>query len=761
MSNSSLPSDVHKLAIVGDYLPRKCGIATFTHDIYNSIKNQYPEIQTLVVSVNDREERYDYPDEVRFEIEEQDLASYRRAADFLNISNVDVVCLQHEFGIYGGNSGSHLLHLIRELRMPVVTTLHTLLETPSEEQMLVMKELCQLSTRLVVMTEKGKQFLKEIYGVDEAKIDLIPHGIPDMPFTDPNYYKDQFDVEGKNVLLTFGLLSPNKGIEIVLRALPEIVKAYPNVVYLVLGVTHPNLIRDEGEIYRLSLERLAKDLGVKKNVIFYNRFISNEELKEFLGATDIYITPYLNAQQITSGTLSYSFGCGKAVISTPYWHAEELLADGRGILVPFNDSPAIAEKVIFLLKEDNQRHAMRKAAYKLGREMVWSNVIYMYHTAFKKSRHAVRSTPRISLGSMTLDRFAEALPAIKLDHLEALTDSTGIIQHAKHSIPNYDEGYCTDDNARALILCVLIEKLGVSASRIKRLETTYLAFINHAFDAEKKRFKNFLTYDRRWVDEQGSEDAHGRALWSIGTFIGRSTRLNSRSFATQLFEQALSGVSTFNSPRAWAFTLMGIDEYLKVFTGDRFADQIRSSLTLKMVNIFKHVSREDWVWFEDIVSYDNAKLPHSLLLSAEISGDTETREIALRVLEWLSKIQITEEGHFRPIGSNGFYKQGGKPAQFDQQPLEAQSFISACIEAFRQTKDPKWYEYAGKAFDWYLGRNDLGQCVYDPITGGCCDALHIDRVNLNQGAESTLAFLISLAEMKTLHNELQTFNHPL
>src|SRR5476651_1499264 len=351
-------TEIKKIAFIGDYLPRKCGIATFTSDLRAALLGAYPNVESFVAPVNDLPEGYEYPSEVRFEFGENDLDSYRRTADYLNFSNADVVCLQHEYGIYGGPAGSFILALLRHLRIPVVTTLHTVLEQPDTQQRRVLQELGSLSSRMVVMSERGRKMLLDIYGVPAEKIDVIPHGIPDLPFVDSNFYKDQFGVEGKHVLLTFGLLSPNKGIENVLRALPEIVKKFPNLVYIILGATHPNLVREQGEAYRLSLELLAKDLGIKKHVSFYNRFVDQEELKIFLGVADLYITPYQNAAQTTSGTLAYAFGCGKAIISTPYWHAQELLEDGRGVLVPFNDTKAMAQAVLTLLGDDKKRNAM-------------------------------------------------------------------------------------------------------------------------------------------------------------------------------------------------------------------------------------------------------------------------------------------------------------------------------------------------------------------------------------------------------------------
>lgn len=754
-------SEIHELAFLGDYLPRKCGIATFTSDLCTAVAAEHPNSRCLVVPVNDVEGGYEYPESVRFEIEEQDFSSYQRAADFLNISNVDVVSLQHEFGIYGGSCGSHILALLRDLKMPVVTTLHTILRNPTPEQRRVMQELFSHSTRLVVMTRKGSELLQQIYDVASEKIDLIPHGIPDMPFVDPNYYKDKFGVEGKCVLLTFGLLSPNKGIETVFHALPEILAEFPNLVYIVLGATHPNLIREQGEAYRFSLERLAKAHHIQKNVIFHDRFVSIEELKEFIGAADLYVTPYLNEAQITSGTLSYAFGAGKAVISTPYWHAQELLEGDRGVLVPFGDSKAIAREVINLLRDEPRRHAIRKNAYKLGRKMVWSNVARLYMKSFVQARWEKAVQTRSSFAVKTLDEQPRQLPALKLDHLFRMTDSTGVFQHATYSVPNFAEGYCTDDNARALIMTILLEELGEESTRVRSLATTYAAFLNYAFNSESRRFRNFMSFDRQWIEKAGSEDSHGRSLWALGTCVGRSRRRSFQLWAGQLFNQALPTAVELAAPRAWALSLIGIGEYLRRLSGDRLATQIREELVARLMRSFETGRREDWPWCEETVTYDNARIAQALITSGFAMGRAEVSDAGLRALRWLVQCQTSEEGYFRPIGSNGFYARGQRPAQFDQQPIEAHAMVSAALEAFRITADPFWHQQAQKAFDWFLGWNDLGLELYASNTGGCYDALHMDRINHNQGAESTLAFLLSLAEMKMVQNAVTIFNEPL
>jgi glycosyltransferase involved in cell wall biosynthesis len=755
-------SKICKIAFVGDHLPRKCGIATFTTDLQQAVAAAHPQSHCFVVAVNDFADGYSYPEEVRFEIEEQDLSSYLRAADFLNISNVDVVCVQHEFGIYGGPAGGHILAFLRELRMPVVTTLHTVLREPNADQRRVMDGLIALSTRLVVMADRGRQMLRDIYLVPAAKIDLIPHGIPDVGFVDPAYFKDLFGVEGRIVLLTFGLLSPNKGIEHVLNALPQIVAEFPEVVYIVLGATHPNELREHGEAYRTSLELVAKKNKVDKNVIFYNQFVDLENLKEFIGAADLYITPYLNEAQITSGTLAYAFGAGKAVVSTPYWHAAELLADDRGVLVPFADAAALGREVCALLGDDTRRHAMRKNAYRIGREMIWSNAAQLYMRAFEAARlEVVAPQRRVRLGSKTLDQKPRELPRLKLTHLLRITDSTGVFQHAIFSVPNFSEGYCSDDNARAFILAVLLAEAGEEPEQARTLATTSAAFLYHAFDAATGRFHNHMSFDRLWLDEQGSEDCHGRALWALGVGVGRSPYRSFQMMAGQLFAQALPVVAAFSSPRAWAFGLLGIHEYLRRLGGDSMVNQTRDVLTTRLMDLYARTAIPEWLWFENELSYDNAKLAHALIVSGEAMARADVLECGLGALQWLTELQTSEKGHFRPIGSNGFYQRGGERADFDQQPIEAQATVSACLAAYRVTSDFRWYERAQLAFDWFIGWNDLGVELYSPETGGCRDGLHVDRANGNQGAESTLAYLLSLAEMQLAQNVLTSFQAPM
>ena len=534
-----------------------------------------------------------------------------------------------------------------------------------------------------------------------------------------------------------------------LGAIPEVVARFPDFIYLVLGATHPSLIREQGERYRISLERMAIELGITKHVSFYNRFVELDELTEFIGAADLYITPYLNVQQAVSGTLAYAFGCGQAVISTPYWHAEELLADGRGVLVPFADSAAIAREIIGLLGDDDRRMAMRAEARRLGRSMTWDHVSESYLASFRRAQREL-SSHRKPLAVRTLDEQPLALPKMQLDHLQHLSDSTGIVQHAIYTIPDHAHGYCTDDNARALILTVLLEEQGNDSPTVHSLASRYAAFLNVAFDRDTGRFRNFMSFDRRWLEDDGSDDSQGRALWALGTCIGRSRRPGLAAWARELFHRAMPECEKTSSPRTWALGILGIQEYLRRYSGDRVAATMNQRLAARLIQLYDATATEDWPWFEHTATYNNAKLSQSLIVYGRGADDSRATDIGLKSLRWLCGKQLSPQGRFRPIGSNGFSREGTATAVFDQQAIEAHAMVSASIEAFAATKDPFWDVQAHLAFDWFLGRNDLGQPIYDASTGGCYDGLMENQVNENQGAESTLAFLLSLVEMRGL-----------
>ncbi|HJX95339.1 MAG TPA: glycosyltransferase family 4 protein [Candidatus Acidoferrum sp.] len=740
----------NRIAVVGNYLPRRCGIATFTTDLCDALHAEYGTTELLALPVNDTEEGYAYPARVRFELSEDNLASYRQAADFLNFSNIDLVCLQHEYGIFGGRAGAHILELLRRLRMPFATTLHTVLREPNPDQRRVLEEIATLSDRVIVMSKQSSEILQEVFKVPADKIDLIPHGIPDLPFTDPSFYKDGFGTEGKEVLLTFGLLSPNKGIENVIKALPQILARHGNVVYMVSGVTHPHILRREGDKYRQSLQNLAKELGVEPNVIFRNRFVSPQEMVELIGAADIYITPYKHKAQVVSGTLAYALSAGKAIISTPYLHAVELLDDERGALVPFDDPEAIAAKTVELLDNATARHAMRKRAYLYGRDMVWSRVAQKYMKSFERIYNERLRNPRATFSARNTEKNLDRLPAIKLDHLYRMTDHTGMVEHAVFVVPNYPEGYSTDDNARALIVTTLLEEIGIHApANSADLASRYLAFLWHAYDPATKRFRNSLTYECQWHETEHSEDSHGRALWGLGTVLGRSENAGLRGAAGRMFELAVPTAVEFKSPRACAFALLGVQEYLDSFPGDRAALSASDALANRLLSSYRSHRTEDWKWFENGLSYSNARLPQALMRAGVRAGNEEMISAGLEALDWLVAQQRCEvKGHFVPIGSQGFYSKTTEKARFDQQPVEACAAVSACLQAYRATGKGRWRKEAWSAFNWFLGDNDLQIALYDPVTGGCRDGLHPDRANENQGAESTLSFLMALLEMR-------------
>lgn len=746
-SRAGLPS---RIVVVGNYLPRQCGIATFTTDLCEAISEECGVARLFAVPVNDNEAGYAYPARVRLALAQDDLSSYEQAADFLNFNNFDLVCLQHEYGIFGGPAGSHILALLRRLKMPIITTLHTVLREPSPDQRRVMEELAELSDRLIVMSELSSQFLQEIFKIPGDKIDMVPHGVPDLPFLDPNFFKERLRVEGKALLLTFGLLSPNKGIENVIQALPQILAKHKNVVYMVAGATHPHVLRRDGDRYRKYLQALAKEIGVESNVIFHNRFVSPQEMVEFIGAADIYITPYRNEEQVVSGTLAYALGAGKAIISTPYWHAIELCDDRRGALVPFQDPDAIARKTVELLDTPAIRHAMRIRAYQFARQMVWKRVAQGYMESFEQARSDRMLEPRVMFVDENQAKCFDKLPSLKLDHLNRLTDDTGILQHATFSVPNCAEGYTTDDNARALILSVLLEQLKEPLAT-GDLASRYMAFLGHALNPANGRFRNFLSYARTWGEAQGSEDCHGRALWALGTVLACSKDQALRGAAGRLFETAAPAVIAFTSPRAWAFALLGVEHYLNSFPGDREAQQFSSMLTTRLIELRAANQSPGWEWFEDVLAYSNARLPQAVLIVGRRTSDSQTVSAGLAALSWLCEVQrYGGKGYFAPIGSQGFYRKGHARARFDQQPVEAGAAVSACLEAYRTTGDDRWRKEAWSAFNWFLGDNDLQISLSDPITGGCRDGLHPERVNENQGAESTLAFLMAQVEMRLL-----------
>jgi glycosyltransferase involved in cell wall biosynthesis len=740
-------SGINRLAFIGNSLPRRCGIATFTTDLQEAVVRSSPELQTCIVAMNDHGGIYDYPPAVSFEVNDDRLADYGSAGDFLNEGHYSVVSLQHEFGIFGGAAGEHILTLLARLRMPIVTTLHTVLATPTASQRSVLDRIIAASSRVVVMAKKGAELLQTAYGVPIEKIEIIAHGTPDVAFREPDGFKTALGFAHRSVILTFGLLSPSKGIEVMIDAMPSILERRPDAVYVVLGATHPNLVRDQGEAYRRGLEARARGLGVGERVVFLDRFVDQATLIKFISMCDVYATPYLNEAQMTSGTLAYSFGLGKAIVSTPYWHARELLADDRGILVPFGNSKAIGAAVSALLTDDGRRSAMRARAYAEGRSMIWPRIAEAYLRSFEGVLAQRRAQAVLHPSVRTLACDSQALPGVQIAYLLSLCDDTGLLQHALHCIPDRSHGYCIDDNARALLVACHLNRAGEQPLP-ESLTARFAAFIQHAWNRDRRRFRNFLGFDRRWLEDQGSEDSHGRALWALGEYVRTSRVSSARSWAESLFADAMTSVEDFTSPRAWSFALLGLDAVCSVRTEVRRTGRLRQLLADRLMALLAACGSSDWEWFEDSLAYDNARLPQALIVTGSATNTDAYVGAGLRSLRWLMRLQTAAAGHFRPIGSHNFGASRRAPSNFDQQPLEAAATISACLAASRADADAKWQVDANRAFAWFLGSTDLSAPLADINTGSCRDGLHPDRVNENRGAESAVSYLLGLAEMR-------------
>lgn len=734
-----------RIAFIGNSLPRKCGIATFTGDLSQALVDAVEPVQTSIVAVTDAKQTYAYPSDVIFEIREEEVEDYVTAARVLNEGRFDVVSLQHEFGIFGGPDGEHILALLENLRIPLVTTCHTILAEPTPSQHRVLQKVAAHSSRVVVMAEKGRALLTEIYGVAPQKIDVIAHGIPDRPFHDPNLAKIGRGFAGRPVILTFGLLSPNKGIEVVIDAMPDILKESPEALYIVLGATHPTLLRQQGEAYRDSLRQRTERVGVDHAVQFLNDFVDLPTLLDFIALCDVYVTPYLDEAQMTSGTLSYSFGMGSAVVSTPYWHACDLLGDGRGILVPFGDASATGKAISTLLDDDAARTAMRKRAYEAGRAMIWSHVATLYLDSMAKARTAFRPKLVSDLVSLRIKRPPQQT-ALRLGHFHAMCDDTGITQHAVFSVPDRSHGYCVDDNARALLLSSLLSAIGETGIA-DRMTASFAAFVEHAWNPDTGRFRNFMSYDRRWLEDEGSEDSHGRTLWALGACALSDTDAPRRRWASALFARAMSVTLDFRSPRAWAFTLLGLNDYCAANPNDSRARMLRIRLAENLMDLERRVSTGGRRWFEQGLSYENARLSQALITTGLSTNVPAFVEMGVATLEWLMTQQTGEKGYFRPVGTDGFFEVGQAPKLFDQQPVEATATVAACLAAYEATSDKSWIEAANRAFDWFTGSNDHGVSLVDPETGSCRDGLHVDRPNENRGAESVLCYLISCVEL--------------
>ncbi|MCD4790942.1 MAG: glycosyltransferase family 4 protein [Bacteroidales bacterium] len=728
-----------KIAYIGTYPPRECGIGTFTRNLLISMTNNHePNVNSdekFVVALNNHGQTYDYPEEVKLTIRQDHLRDYILAVKFINSSGADICILEHEFGIFGGDNGIYILPLLHRLETPLIVTFHSVLKTPSYNEKAITQEICKMANKIVVMSHKAIEFLTGIYNVQEEKIALIEHGVPDIQFSHEQS-KKEYRLENKKVLLTFGLLSRNKGIETAIKALPKVIKKHHEVVYIILGKTHPMVQKCSDEEYRNYLRRLIKSLNLENHIIWVNKFVNQKELFKYLFASDIYITPYLNEAQITSGSLTYAVATGSAVISTPYWHAQELLAEGRGRLFNFNDSEELSNILLELLDKPDVLEGIRKKASNYGRKITWTKTGKEYLVLAEK---ILKDKPKVIVKKETIiDPLI--LPPFSLTHIKRLTDDTGIIQHAKFGIPNLKDGYCLDDNARALLLVLMAFRQKKYPLALE-LSHFYLSYI-HYMQNKNGTFRNFLSFNRNFLDETGSEDSFGRAIWALGYLLANAPNDAYYQTGKLIFFDSSSNFEKLQSIRGIANTMVGISHYLKSNMSDELMIERLRNLAYKLINQYEEESSPDWKWFESLIAYDNGMLPLALLHSAEILNDEKITETALETMEFLTKVTL-REGYLSLIGNKNWYKKGGERSVFAQQPLDALAMVLMFHQAFTLTKDKEYLNKLFTSFMWFLGENDLRINLYDFETCGCCDGLEEYGVNRNQGAESTLAYLIS------------------
>ena len=736
---------VNHIALIGNFLPRKCGIATYTTDTYNALRATYPDLKVDVYAMDDHPGRYAYPPEVTQAIAQDDRVAYLEAARAISASGAKALWLQHEYGIFGGVAGDHILALLDRVSMPVIITLHTILEKPDAEQRRVMEALLRRAARVIVMAERGREILTRVYGANSRNVSMIPHGVPDREFADPNDFKARFGWEGRDVILTFGLLAPGKGIETMIEAMPAVVEQHPKALYVVLGATHPNLVEHEGEKYRERLHKLAQESGVGFHVEFIDAFVEHDALIDYLQAADIYATPYTNPAQITSGTLSYAVGVGKAVISTPYVHATEILADGHGVLVDFGSATAFAREIDALLSSDRNRIALSRRAYARGRTMLWSRLADLTMADIEAT---VAAQPRRLPTNPTPAPLTPDIAAV-----ERMSDATGMLQHSIYSIPDRRHGYCIDDNARALILMSRIPDL--EADRRDKWMTTYASFVQYAWNPDKRRFRNFMNYDRTWCEDMGSEDSNGRTLWALGVTARDAQLRKHREWADALYDETASLALELVSPRAHGFAMLGAAAMLEAHSGHALSRTILTQFGDQLVALLAEARRPEWEWFEIVLAYDNARLPEALLRAGKVLGRPDFIRVGVDTLDWIVGKQTSPEGRFRAVGSESFGRVYADPLPFDQQPLEAQATIDACCAAYEATSDVRWIDEAQRAYRWFLGVNDLDLPLTSGADGGCYDGLTPIGLNRNQGAESILALQLASCAISGLSNRAE------
>lgn len=747
-------SSIDHIALLGNYLPRKCGLATYTTDTYLAMKARFPDLRIDVYAMDDHPGRYAYPPEVTRAIPQDERTAYSDAARAIQESGAKALWVQHEYGIYGGSAGDFLLGLLDRITLPVIVTLHTILEQPSAEERRVMEALLRRAAKVIVMAEAGRDILKRVHGANDRQIVMIPHGVPDRALVDPDSKKAAFGWEGRSVVLTFGLLAPNKGIETLIDALPKVVAQHPDTLYVVLGATHPNLVAHEGEAYRDGLTQRATALGLGDNIEFIDKFAEADELLDYLDAADIYVTPYTNPAQITSGTLSYAVASGKPVVSTPYIHATEILDDDHGRLVDFGDSQGFAREIAALLGDDAARGALAARAYGRGRSMIWSRLA---ERGMVEIEGAVAAKPR----RLTPAATAKSVPKIltpDFQAVERMSDATGMLQHGIYSVPDRRHGYCIDDNARALILASRIVDLD-PASRDK-WTTIYASFIQHAWNPDTRAFRNFMAFDRSWCEDRGSEDSNGRTLWALGVTANEAPQRKHRDWALALYDQTAQIALDFGSPRAQAFAILGAAAIDAAQPGHSLSRAIMAKFGDQLVSLLDAARRPEWSWFEIVLAYDNARLPEALIRAGVALGRNDLTACGAETLSWIVARQTSPEGNFRAIGTESFGREYAEPLPFDQQPLEAQATVDACAAAFDATNDMRWATEAMRAYRWYLGANDLDLPLSSGADGGCYDGLMPTGVNRNQGAESILALQLASCAISALSKQVPVVAQP-
>ncbi len=746
----ALPADgtkITRLALIGNFLPRQCGIATYTTDVFTAMRARFPDVAVDVYAMDDHPGRYAYPPEVSGTIPETDLSAYLETARKIDASGADAIWVQHEYGIYGGPAGDYLLALLDRTTLPVVVALHTILEKPNPDERRVMEGLLRRAARVIVMAERGRDILQRVYGASPRQIVMIPHGVPDRELVDPDSLKPQFGWEGRKVVLTFGLLAPNKGIETVIEALPAVIERHPNLLYVVLGATHPNLVAHQGEAYRDRLKALAEARGVADNVTFVDAFVEHDELLGYLQAADIYVTPYTNPAQITSGTLSYAVGVGKPVISTPYVHATEILADGHGVLVPFGDVAAFAREIDTLLSSDRDRLRLSQRAYARGRTMIWPQLA---ETSMAEIRAVVAARPfRLAKPSAPLKPLKPDFAAV-----ERMSDSTGILQHSIYSIPDRRHGYCIDDNCRALMLMSAIPDMDPILR--DKWTTIYASFVQYAWNPDERRFRNFMRFDRSWCEDVGSEDSNGRTVWALGITARDAQLAKHRDWATAMYDSTASCALDLGSLRAQAFAMLGAAAMLEASPGHQLSLSILAKFPDIHLALLEKARRPEWQWFEIVLAYDNARLPQALIRAGQALGRQDLIDCGLATLDWIVAKQTSPEGRFRAVGTESFGRSYEDPLQFDQQPLEAQATVDACTAAYEATGDQRWRDEAERAYRWFLGGNDLNLPLASVADGGCFDGLMPTGLNRNQGAESILALQLANCAISGVSNAVQS-----